>query len=311
VNAAAETGLRLMHRAGLLRLGRLRASRSLTVLTYHRVADATELGSATFRPNVSASPEMFDRQMAYLCRHFSVVGLETVLAWLRGKSTLPPRPAMITFDDGYLDNLTHALPILRSHECPATLFLTTDYVGEGEPFYWDLAAHRFDRKQTDTALRKWVEELKGMRPDERRAALGDVTGEEFAPTHLTWDDVREMMASGITVGAHTCSHTILTRLTPEEMKREIDDSIAAIRDATGTDVHAFAYPNGLKGDFNATTKALLAETGIRLAFTMLRGPARLSEVKARPLAVRRLHISQEDTPPRFAAKVMGWGRGLR
>ncbi len=308
--------LELIYRSGLVTLGKAAARRSLTVLAYHRVAAAAELDSATFLPGVSASPAAFARQMDYVRRHFSVVSLATVDAWVRGESSLPARPALITFDDGYLDNMTHALPVLKDRGLPATIFLATDYVGASEPFYWDLAAHRFagtgrqGEGGDDRELRAWIKRLKQMRPKERREALAIEPEDEFTPVHLTWDNLRHMLDNGFSVGAHTCSHVVLSRLTPGEMAREINGSVRAIGKRIGEEVISFAYPNGLAGDFDATSEELLKAAGIRLAFTLLPGPARLPEVRERPLAIRRIHIGPEDNLPRFAAKLMGWGRAF-
>ena len=115
----------------------------LTVLAYHRITDVHAADFAGYAPNVSASPEMFDQQMGYLRRHFQVISLKQLLDALERNIPLPDRAALITFDDGYRDNHEQALPILRHHQLPATLFLATDFLDTGRPFYWDRVAHAF------------------------------------------------------------------------------------------------------------------------------------------------------------------------
>ncbi|NOZ72340.1 MAG: polysaccharide deacetylase family protein, partial [Chloroflexi bacterium] len=174
-----ERLLSLALKAGLMRIGRQLWERSLTVLNYHRVTDPDRPDFDAFKPNVSARPNEFARQMDYLSRWFNVVSLRDVVAWLDGRRSLPPHAALITFDDGYRDNHTFAYPILRRHNFPAVIFLTTAHIDNDIPFYWDLAAYCFahtqrdripfpdgeerrwsDARQRDRVSREWIETMK-------------------------------------------------------------------------------------------------------------------------------------------------------
>src|SRR5436190_24399210 len=83
----------------------------LTVLVYHRVADVHSPDFRYFRPNVSASPDLFRQQMAFVARHFNVIDLALLRESILHDCRLPPRPLLVTFDDGYVDNYTYAYPI--------------------------------------------------------------------------------------------------------------------------------------------------------------------------------------------------------
>src|SRR5512140_2272325 len=96
--------LNLAYETGLIRAGRGFWARSLSVVNYHRIDDPQRNDFDSFKPNVSATPEDFDRQMDYLAKWFQVVSLKDVVEWFAGKADLPPYAALITFDDGYLDN---------------------------------------------------------------------------------------------------------------------------------------------------------------------------------------------------------------
>ena len=113
----------------------------LTTLTYHRIADPLAADFRGLVPNVSATPETFAAHLDLVQRWFNVIPLEMLLAWLRGGGDLPPRAALITFDDGYRDNLTAAMPALRARGLEATIFVTSGKMGSTEPFWWDHAAH--------------------------------------------------------------------------------------------------------------------------------------------------------------------------
>lgn len=309
----------------------------LTVLAYHRVIDPDAPGFDTFKMNVSATPAAFAAQMDYLRRRFNVVSLDEVLAWLRGEGTLPPRPALITFDDGYRDNFDFALPVLRERNLPAVIFLATDYIGSVSPFYWDLVAYCFKHTRRteaelpplggqrwsgeasrDALVNAWLCELKTIPDDDKWAAvrrlpqaLGvPVPDEAFAGLHLSWDQVRAMVDAGIAMGAHTQSHPILTRVPLERARAEVLGSKARIEAEIGRPVTTLAYPNGLRPDFSPALQALLGESGFEAAFTLIAGPARLAEVRRGPLAIRRIYLTYKDTLPRFAAKVAGMPRLL-
>jgi peptidoglycan/xylan/chitin deacetylase (PgdA/CDA1 family) len=104
--------LHLAFETGLMRAGRGLWGRSLAVLNYHRIDDPHREGFDSFKPNVSATPHEFARQMAYLAKWFNVVSLQEIVDWLDGRRELPRHAALITFDDGYLDNYTSDYPVL-------------------------------------------------------------------------------------------------------------------------------------------------------------------------------------------------------
>ncbi len=309
----------------------------LTVLAYHRIDDPHAPGFDTFAPNVSATPAQFTAQMAHLSRRYTVVSIDDVTAWLRGEHSLPPYPALITFDDGYADNFRHALPVLKKFGFPAVVFLATDYIGRSEPFFWDLAAYCFTRTEKTSvtlppagelhwgdadsrtvAMVGWLERLKTLSDAEKWAhihALPDllevsVPADAFAGLTMTWDEVRTMLAHGVAMGAHTMSHPVLTRVSPAQARAEISGSKACIEAETGVPVTAFAYHNGHPADFNAEIQRHLKETGIEAAFTLLPGPIPLAEVRRAPLTIGRMFLSHKDPLPRFAAKLVGLPRML-
>jgi peptidoglycan/xylan/chitin deacetylase (PgdA/CDA1 family) len=326
------------HRGGLFSAaGALFGGRRLTVLAYHRIADCQQDGFDTFRRNVSAIPEEFARQMDYVAERFHPVSLEQVEAALHGGPRLPRRPLLVTFDDGYRDNLEAALPVLQDRGIPMAVFLATGFIGDGLPFPWDLAAwcfHHTAREGADMpvigprswatpnererVLGAWLETLK-RRPEEEReeavaalpAALGVVVpSDAFSGLCLSWDEVRAMAAAGVSFGAHTERHPILTRVRPERARREVIGSKRRVEEEVGRPVTAFAYPNGCRDDLDGATVRLLAEAGYRLGFTLVPGPERAAAARFTPLTLRRVYIHHGDYEARFAAKVHGVPRLL-
>ena len=309
----------------------------LTILAYHRITDPHAPGFDTFKPNVSATPAAFAAQMDFMQQRFNVVSIGDIVAWLRGQHPLPPRPALITFDDGYRDNLEQAFPILQARRLPAVVFLATDYIGHALPFYWDLIAYCFHHTSQDGAdlplagwqhwsdengraavMMSWLDYLKKLSDDKKWAlvirlpqALGvSLSAGAFARLHLSWDEVRSMVAGGVDMGAHTQSHPILTRISLEQARLEATGSKARIEQEIEHPVVSFAYPNGLPADFNPALQTMLKQVGFEAVFTLVPGPARPAEVRQAPLAIRRIFVHYQDTLPRFAAKVMGVPRLL-
>jgi peptidoglycan/xylan/chitin deacetylase (PgdA/CDA1 family) len=116
---------------GVARASRaMHATRSITVLLYHRVSDDA-------RDNLTVGIEQFDRQMALLRRHCEVLSLSQVLAADAIAPSRAPR-VCVTFDDGYLDNYENAVPSLLRHAVPAAFFVSTGMIGTDRPFPHDV-----------------------------------------------------------------------------------------------------------------------------------------------------------------------------
>lgn len=324
-----HTALSAVRRVGGLRLlGGHYGRDRLTVLAYHRVIDAFVPGFAGYRGNVSATPDEFATQMQWIAERMNPVSLEAVAASLEG-AALPERPVLVTFDDGYRDNLDEAQPILQAHDVPAAVFLATDHIGTAIPFWWDLVAWAFDRTDLEAAdlpllgvaswepgrppVRQWIDQAKTVQDGQKHdavAALRDVLAvpdptADFAAMLLSWDQVREMSDTGWSIGAHTCTHPILTRLAPAAAALEVRGSIDRVRSEIGEPVLGFAYPNGQPGDFDDASLAAVGQAGVPLGFTLAPGPTRRGELLADPLAVRRVYVHHGDDETRFAAKLAG------
>jgi len=322
--------LNLVYKTGLIRAGRELWARSLTVVNYHRIDNPDRKDFDSFKPNVSATPQQFERQMDYLAKWFHVISLNDVIAWLDGRRELPPYAALITFDDGYLDNFTTAFPILRKYRFPALIFLTTAHIGTDAPLYWDLAAYCFshtqrdqlafpdgsikhwsEQGQLDRVSTTWVEAMKTLPQTEKQIQvqrlpeqLGvSIPAGYFKKLMMDWGQVQEMQRSRIEFGAHTMHHPILTRISLEEVRKEVVGSKSRIEAELGETVLGFAYPNGQASDLSERIERVVAASGFRAAFTLLNGPSSLSEVKRDPYAIRRIFISHKHSPADYALRL--------
>jgi peptidoglycan/xylan/chitin deacetylase (PgdA/CDA1 family) len=265
----------------------------LAILIYHRVLPVSD----PLRPD-EPDAQRFDRQMAFLARHFDVLPLcEAAAALAAGR--LPKRACCVTFDDGYADNLDVALPILESHRLPATVFVATGYLDGGRMFndsvielvnrsagqgldLRDLDMGQYaiasvkDRLQAVSAL---LARLKYLPPSEREARVAgmvEIAGCGPLPTDLMLNtsQLKAMAERGMEIGGHTDTHTILTTLEEPAALAEITRGKARLEEITGRPVRTFAYPNGRPyRDYAARHVAMVKELGFEVAVTTSAGVA--------------------------------------
>lgn len=284
-----------IYRSGLVRplaalAGRLRPDASIPILTFHRVNDEGD----PFFPSLATG--IFAARMQHIARHYAVLPVEELVERLRhGRA---PRNALaLTFDDGYRDSLTHAAPILARYGLPATIFLTSGYVGTSELPWYDLLALGLkttrreaialtsseslllhSKEQRLAALQATLRHLKDVPDDERRRVV-DRMVQDLAPVRpdhqkrvmLSWDEVDALRGLGFSIGAHTVNHPILSRVEGEAAWREIRGSKDTIERALGVPIRGFAYPNGGVGDYSAETVRLVERAGFTCAVTTRRG----------------------------------------
>lgn len=275
---------------------RLGGGRWLTVLNYHRV-DELEAARDVDEDVLDATPASLDRQLSRLKRHCTPITLGDLLAHLQG-ADLPLNPALVTFDDGYRDNLLNAVPILQRHGIRASFFIATSYVAERRLFWWDRiswtlrhARRRRFRLDYPSSLEVDLEAgigrpawlLHRMVKTTRQLDLGrfldglatqadapwDATTERRLADRLimTWDDVRALRASGMDVGSHTRTHRVLQTLAPDELPAELSGSRADLEAALGEPVPTIAYPVGQSIVGQPGIRAAVVAAGYRLGFS--------------------------------------------
>jgi len=204
------------------------------------------------------------------------IALDTWIAAERGGPSLPARPVLMTFDDGYRSVFTIAKEVLEQYQIPAVVFVSSEPVPNRQMFWHDAVA-RLEGANS-------VEDWKGRPYREWRArceAIGparDCCDESvYAPLRI-----EEITALGehqlFAIGGHTGTHAILSRATLDEQREEIASNRATLEEWTGREVRAFAYPNGQPSrDYTAESVRLLRETGYEMAFTTKQGFAIASE----------------------------------
>ncbi|GIK83287.1 MAG: polysaccharide deacetylase [Alphaproteobacteria bacterium] len=263
----------------------------LSVFYFHRaLAEPDPL--LPFEPDA----RMFDRMLGWIGAQFRVLDpLEACDRLFDG--TLPSRPAVVTFDDGYRDNYTVALPVLQRHRMQAAFFVATGFL-EGGAMFNDRVIEAVRRcKRASLPAPEGGDALMLGDDAQRRAAIDRILGAikhlppevrmqrvleleraagVVAPsgTMMRAEDVAALHRAGMRVGGHTRSHPILLKLDDAEAEREIAGGLDDLASILGERPPLFAYPNGkLGGDFDERHVAMVQRAGARYAFTTQAGAA--------------------------------------
>ena len=255
------TGVRATKSAGLARAGR----HTGVVLLYHRIDERPDVH------DLSVPAALFDEQMEWLSRECRVMPLDELLSGARGG--LPERSVAVTFDDGYVDVLERAAPILERRGVPAAVFATTRWLQEAGEYWWDIlervlleggtpkelpipGAGKGTRLATDTPAgrRAAHDALHAQMVHAPLATRDAITsqimswaggGSDVRRRPLTADELQQLArVPGIAIGAHTVNHLALPDQPLAVQEREILDSMNALEAVLGRPVDLFAYPYG-------------------------------------------------------------------
>jgi peptidoglycan/xylan/chitin deacetylase (PgdA/CDA1 family) len=333
--ALKRLGLRAARTAPFARLVGLleRLDRSkrpvLPVLLYHRVDHADR--SPDLDPSViSATPADFEEQMRFLAARRRPLSMEELIEIRAGRAALPPRAVLVTFDDAYRDFQEHAWPALRRHGVPVALFVPTSYPDDpGRSFWWDrlhaviMGAKARDPVATpagvlelataqdrEIGFRRMLEWVGENDHDTAMAAIERLASEvgngASAGQVLGWDELRQLAAEGVHLGAHTRTHPMLNRVPLERAKDEVLGSVDDLRRQVGCQPQAFAFPRG------AMTPELvtwLPQAGVEVAFTTARGRNHIPG--ADWLCLKRIVVGHRSGLSAIRAQLLSWPQGGR
>lgn len=333
MNLTKRMALKLTRLVGGPLLDRSWGRQRLTVLCYHRVAPL-QPDDVLYRANLSATPAMFARQLDFLARNFHVIDLATLQHALRTGQPLPPRAALITFDDGYIDNYTIAVPLLRARNLPAVVFVVPDFIDHQRLPWWDVCSAvvlrtaktsaelpglglvdlSTDQQRVDVCD-SLVQRLKRMDPPARTELLGALQAalevesqDQAGPLFMAWDQLRELSGQRIACQSHTQTHPILAQITAEAALHELASSRQRIEAEIQQPVTALAYPNGTPIDYTAQTIEIARTAGYQAAFTTSPGPIGYNQLQHTPFAINRIYLSHRDSFDIFVLKIMGLPR---
>jgi peptidoglycan/xylan/chitin deacetylase (PgdA/CDA1 family) len=324
----------------IVRTGALAPLRSLhdrgrvpaLILAYHRiVATAADAPYPLDRGLISATPEEFEMQLLALREFSNPVSLDQVADAVTHGRTLPERAVAVTFDDGFSDTFEIAFPLLRRHEIPATVFVSTGHVESLEPFWFELTAHLMLRipprsivmdgcagglpSGDDEAARRdsiaTVHRLLKACDNTRRGELVEEWRRRFAACidasvvelgrSITRPQIEQMARNGISFGSHTISHPNLFLASDDAITHELQGSKSALETLLHAPVRCLAYPFGVPGTYDARAMRIARECGYELALSYRQGVNWLGALQ--PYELRRIGIGPGISPAQFRAMI--------
>jgi peptidoglycan/xylan/chitin deacetylase (PgdA/CDA1 family) len=289
---------------------RIFGTTKLRILCYHRVCYRDE--SHVFDQGVvTATVLEFRKQIDFLRRYFHFTTFAEI-SQNAAIGSMPQRPLILTFDDGYIDNYSHVFPILKTLGIPATIFLATGFINTQKLFWWDQIWYfvklsdeqnlyltwgdirleyeissphlkRFAAKELITFAKRFSHETRQCLIDYIREQL-KIPSSFISPARalLTWDEINEMRQNNIEFGGHTRNHSILLNMSMDKAEQEISSSMIDIRKHTGEYPLAFAYPNG---DHDDTSVRAVDKSGFKYACTLNKG---VNDSRSNPFTLKRI-----------------------
>jgi peptidoglycan/xylan/chitin deacetylase (PgdA/CDA1 family) len=242
------------------------------------------------------------RFLAYLrAARVQLVSVDQLLAAFEAGIDPSAAPMVaFTIDDGFDDFGNHGVPAFAEFDCPTTVFVVPNVIAGTTWFWWNKVEYVFGRTAVKTLDAGVVGRMASATPEQRAEAIrtiqahiktlsaSEVTGyierlaaaaEVALPTAAPaeyavhdWDTLRNLKAAGVSVGAHSMNHPILSRCSNDEVRAEIDESIARVRAECPNASEAFCYPNGFPGvDFTERETSILARSPARWALSAREG----------------------------------------
>jgi peptidoglycan/xylan/chitin deacetylase (PgdA/CDA1 family) len=181
---------------------------------------------------LTVTPASFEKHLVYLKDNYEVIPLYDLAQRIKQKK-LTGREAAITFDDGYRDNLTYALPLLEKYGLPATIFVTSSFIGKRGEFDWDMEYH-----------------------EQERAYYINENEISLLSKHPL-----------IEIGGHTHTHPRLSRTSYQDQEYEIRINKDILEKTINKKIRLFAYPFGGTHDFNKNALGNLSKLGFEFAFS--------------------------------------------
>src|SRR5262245_29396333 len=311
------------------------------VLMYHRVLTADESRQTASHPALIVERDTFARHMALLKKRFAVLSIDEFGDLLEHDRPLPPSACVVTFDDGWKDNFSNALPILRAHNLPSLVFLPFDYIGSGALFWQETLVHLLTRVVEETRrdpsrrgqftpvlepvgfawlldsdernLRPRLIEMVSGKKQLGRERL-DALAQQLATMlgvrldrlstvdgFIDWSQVEEMRRHRVAFGGHGIKHHLLTMVSGACADDEICGSKDALERRLQPTVATFSYPNGYH---TAEIAARVRKAGYALAFIAQGGPVESGDDRWTLTRVN-IHQTVTDTAPLFLARLVG------
>tara|TARA_B100000579_G_scaffold352723_1_gene307219 strand:+ start:42132 stop:43040 length:909 start_codon:yes stop_codon:yes gene_type:complete len=273
----------------------------LTIFLFHGVINENNSGIRNYTEKHILSKD-FSNLLKQLYEKGTPVSLDEVANKWEQNCKLPKFPYAITFDDGFENNLTVALPILKRYLTPATFYVTTKFINENEMSWVDKVEacvdasskqsltykglfHDFEIVNNDSKInfmnkvRNHVKNTSHVDADEFAKEICKSIQLENEPTiipeidnKLTWEQIKIMDKSDlVSIGGHSHTHRIMSHLSKQELENEISLSLDLLKTNLEKSIHHYSYPEGQSNSYSKDVIKVLKEYGIKICPTAIDG----------------------------------------
>jgi peptidoglycan/xylan/chitin deacetylase (PgdA/CDA1 family) len=333
----------ILHQCGILWLWRWWHRFNVTILMIHGVMDA-EVGASWVPLRPQLRRRRLDECLRILSRRYRFVSLDEAVAMIKGRVRVRPYSLVLTFDDGYRNQLNHAMPILRRWGAPAAIFPVTGHVESRNPLWFDrldyalqqrpvdgrqvrLGAHvvelrsrgranltasykdlRDMAKGVDRCDREMLRELNGIAESlevESGCRLADIFETDAWTSLLSWEDLKRGVADDVTFGSHTVDHVRLALVDSATMEDQLRRSKRALEAHTGRPCRYLCYPSG---SVTAEVAIVATRCGYEAALTTNAG---LNRVGDDPMLLKRFNLPETGGVAETLAEVSGLADSVR
>ncbi|RMG39731.1 MAG: hypothetical protein D6719_12655 [Candidatus Dadabacteria bacterium] len=307
-----------------------------SVLMYHRIVKGyASVGEFIPYGGLTVAVERFEEQIKQVAACYRPISIEEAIFKLE-KGKLHERSVVVTFDDGYRDNLTHALPVLERYRVPATIFVAPALIDRVAPLWWyeieeclkQLARLSFDwqgkryhwnlieAKDKYKAADELDALFKSLDFKSQLKLMDTIRGRMLRPARtdqllLSWEEIKELDKHPlITIAAHTVNHAVLSRETTESLYFELKQSKLRLEEELKRPVNYMAYPYGTDNEVSWREFEATRQVGYRAAFTTRSGHLQAAHRKM-PWALPRITVDCYDDKKSFLWKLKGVDSFLR
>lgn len=289
-------------------------SSKAVILRYHSIKDENLLHNDSIGETIIHTTTVFDNQMLYIAENCNVLSLDRFYNYLSSQKKLPPNTVVVTFDDGFKDNIEVAAPVLNKYKIPATFYITVDSVKNEKLPWFSVIRSGFlntlvtswidknenkkyilenysDRKKAMTRAGQSCAKLSGSEQDIFLESLFcelEIQNIFNAPEMMNFEDVHNLINMGHTIGSHTISHPNLAYISKEKVIFEMQESKRILENELKKEIKHFSYPNpSLSPNWSVTTTKIARESGYLTAVTSETGAV---GKKDNPLILKRMWV---------------------
>ena len=278
---------------------------SIVVLRYHSIKDNPSNYNKLLSQGIIHSKNDFHDQMELVARNYNAVSIDDMVDIFLRKKTLPKKAVVVTFDDGYADNIEIAAPILNHFGIPACFYITTNSIGNQHAIWYVRIRYAI----LTSSMNSWDNPIDNchynfINYDDRLSAFIDschycarLTGEQqknyvdnivtsldvddstaYNNLMMTWDDVSSLIKMGHIVGSHTIFHPNIAHIDTDDAEHEIVESKRIIERNTPVKVKHFSYPNpALEPNWTNDLSRIINKAGYLTSVTCDHGCVRLHD----------------------------------